>query len=97
MDDEEIGQLLDRGLTSTAYMKIRRNDKNVPITYDAGERVPNLILTPPDNLIPGANQLGDTSYMFPGTFGNPPGGNGGVRTPAATYNVPVRGGTGHFV
>ena len=51
--------------------------------------MPNLILTPPDGLNIKANQAGDTSYLFPGTFGNPPGGNGGVRTPAATHNVAV--------
>ena len=70
VDDESVGQLLDRGCTSSAFYKLKARDKktDLPLTYYPGELVPNLILTPPDGLKPGKNICRDTVIAFPETF-----------------------------
>jgi hypothetical protein len=49
--DDEIGNLIDSGKFDLAYAKVNKdiasNDRRLPITYDAGESIPNLMILPP--------------------------------------------------
>lgn len=72
MDDGTTGQWLDRGCTVTAFMKLRSQNKQVK-TYQEGDILPNLILSPPGKLKIRDNRANDAQFVLP-NFGHAVGG-----------------------
>jgi hypothetical protein len=60
--DDEIGNLIDSGKFDEAYTIVNRdlasNRKRLPITYNAGEEIPNLMILPPRRNNTGAAAAG---------------------------------------
>lgn len=62
--DDELGQFLDRGCTTTAFRRSSSQGRVVR-TFDGNDLVPNLVLFPPGSLQLRNNQAGDAAYRVP--------------------------------